>query len=237
MDQETANLIGSVVAVITLAIAVVTFLRRPPRKRLQYYLPPPHPFVPDVPAGVVARAAHPSRTTNVRVANTGRVSLPTDDWDAPLEIRLPGSSIISAVQTGARPVGLEVSVAVDGDRVRIEPFLFNSSDLVELTIVADRPSKVRVTARITDIAKVGRRRYVYPPGTGVDGTFTRGDVIMSFVVFPVMFVLLGTLVFVNADAATQILTIWVFGGISVVYASFLWRAVRRSRVWRTDLDD
>lgn len=99
MDQETANLLGVIISVVAVLGAWVPLLRRGPKRRLQFYTPLPGTFS-DAPAAAAAVRGQPQKTTVVRVANTGRVSLPTDDWDGPLEVRFPGRVIESAEQTG-----------------------------------------------------------------------------------------------------------------------------------------
>ena len=232
MDQETANLLGIIISVIAVLAAWVPLLRRGPKRRLQFYTPLPGTFS-DAPAAAAVVGRQPQKTTVVRMANTGRVSLPADDWDGPLEVRFPGRVIESAKQTGARPADLRVSLSVDGDCATIAPLLLNSTDLVELTVTTDAPSPVRVHARIKDIVKVGRKKSVYPPGTGKDGALLRGDKIMTFVVFPVLFLALAALILVNSDeSAARTIAIWALPGILVAFIGFIGIAVRRSRAWR-----
>ncbi|MGN7948522.1 hypothetical protein ACTJKH_07235 [Microbacterium sp. 22215] len=232
MDQETANLLGVVISVAAVLGTWVPLLRRGPKRRLQFYTPLPGTFSDAHAAAAVVRG-HPQKTTVVRVANTGRVSLPTDDWDGPLEVRFPGRVVESAEQTGARPADLRVFLSVDGDRATIAPLLLNSTDLVELTITTDAPSPVRVHARIRDVVKVGRKKWVYPPGTGKDGALLRGDKIMTFVVFPALFFALGLFLFLNTDeSAVRTIAIWALPGIAVGFIGFIGIAVRRSRAWR-----
>lgn len=102
-----------------------------------------------------------------------------------------------------------------------------------MTITTDAPSPIRVHARIRDVVKVGRKKPVYPPGTGKDGALLREDKIMTFVVFPVLFFALGLFIFVNSDeSAARTIAIWALPGIAVGFIGFVGIPVSRSRAWR-----
>lgn len=236
MDQETANLLGIIISVVAVLGTWVPLLRRGPKRRLQFYTPLAGTFS-DAPAAAAVLQRKPQRTTIVRVANTGRVSLPIDDWDAPLEIRFRGRSIESVEQTGARPPALRAALTVDGDRVAIAPLLLNSTDLIEVTVTTDEPSPVQVHARIRDVVNVGRKKYVYPPGTGKDGALLLGDKIMTFVVFPLLFVLLAFFIVRSDDAPLRIAAIWALPGFVLAFVGFIGITVRRSRLWRPATED
>lgn len=244
MDGEIALFVVSVLGVIFTGLATVaaliTAFRPPPKRQVQYYLDRSLRLLPDVPAGDIAsarvkmHAQQQPAVTVIRVANTGRSSLPPIDWNAPLEIRFAGQSVLSARQTAARPSGLEVELAIDGDRVLVEPFLFNSHDLIELTATTERTPDVMVHARIRDIKRVARKRYVYPPGTGVDGELTSGDKVMYFIVFPAVLVFLLVLGLTRGTPEVQVLSAWWLIGISIATYGFLWWAIVRSRLWRPE---
>jgi len=186
-------------------------------------------------AAVTLAVTDPSSSSVLRIANTGRTSLPPDDWSGPLEVRTQGSNVLAASHSGARPIGLEVQITVTGDRVLVEPFLFNARDLIELTITTDLPTTVLVHGRIKDVRNIGRKRYVYPPGTGVDGAITTADKVMSLVVFPALFVVLLVLGLVRGTAEVQMMAPWWFLGLTLGYFAFLRWSITRSRLWRPDL--
>ena len=244
MSDTTLMIVWTAVASISTSVAAITGLfllfRRPPTKRVQYFLDKSVRSLPDVPAGDVVAARSRARVdgpaiTRVRIANTGRTSLPPDDWSGPLEVRTQGSNVLAASQSGARPIGLEVQIIVTGDRVLVEPFLFNARDLIELTITTDLPTTVLVHGRIKDVRNIGRKRYVYPPGTGVDGALTTADKVMSLVVLPALFVVLLVLGLVRGTAEVQMMAPWWFLGLTLGYFAFLRWSITRSRLWRPDL--
>jgi hypothetical protein len=233
-----ATVASAVFAGVSAVTTVLTLLRRPPRRQVRYYLDRSRRYLPDVPAGdIVApapRNADGTMTTRVRIVNTGRASLPTSDWDGPLEIHVSGSRLVSASQSGAGPRGLRVNVSVTTDRVVVDPFLFNSRDMVEITVVTADPAEISVHTRIRDIRRVARKRYVYPPGTGVDGALTLGDKLMTFVAFPAMFSVVLILILLRGAPDVHLPAVLMFTGVLVAFEGFVANAVRRSRLWRPE---
>ena len=241
MDPSLALLLavlGVVVAIVAAAGTWAGVLRRPPRRRVQYYIDRSMRFLPDIPAGDIVAAClglqgkQDVAITVVRFANTGRVSLPPSEWDGPLEIRCSGQRVLSARQSNASPSGLEVGLRVDGDRVLVDPFLLNSRDLVEIELTTEKSPEVSVHARIKDVRRVARKRYVYPPGTGIDGALMTGDKIVYFVGFPAMLILFLVLGLTQGTAEAQLLSvIWVLALTIAIYGFLIW-AITQSRTWR-----
>lgn len=241
MDPTTAFLLavlGVVVAVVAAAGTWAGVLRRPPRRRLQYYIDRSMRFLPDVPAGDIAaarlglHAKEDPAITVVRIANTGRGSLPPDEWDGPLEIRCSGQSVLSARQSAASPSGLEIGLRIVGDRLLVDPFLLNSRDLVEIELTTERSPEVTVHARIRDVKRVSRKRYVYPPGTGIDGALMTGDKVMYFVAFPVMLIIFLVVGLTQGAPEVQLLAASWFFGLAIAVYGFLSWAIAQSRIWR-----
>lgn len=245
--MELVGILGVVLAGMGVVLAATGPIRRRSSKRLEYVITQNQRLL-DVPRGVSVefsvegRRVEQAFVTVLRVANTGTQDFLSRQWEAPLTVRLPGCSVISAQQIAARPSDFRVSsAALTGDSVELGPFLFNSGDLFELQIVSEGAiPNPQVSARLPGLTQVTRRKAVYNLGNGPDGELIRENKIV-YSGFGLVWTALTVLVALGpfgetAGAATSywsrvpLLSLLV-GGL-FLYLGFLRWATVRNRRWR-----
>jgi hypothetical protein len=241
------EVVGTWVAVAiglaTLVVAVLAYLGRQPKTRLEYIvltrsqvlpagLPETfqlvhHELPVDDPAMVI-----------VRIVNTGDQAIPESSFSSDLAIKLPGSRVISTLCTAKRPTDLEPVLLLDGELVRIRPLLLNSGDMVQFQILsAGLPGRVEVNGRIKDLSIVRRRELPYPPGSGTDGEFSGPvDYFAWFILIPGFILAIGFLIASNGHnsvAGRVIAAVAALMLAFVLYPLQVSRLLRRRRLWAT----
>jgi len=171
----------------------------------------------------------------MRLTNTGKTALPSEDWESTLDIEMTSGSVISARQVAAKPTGLRVAMNVLPDRVRIQPFLFNPGDIFDVQVVCENLQASPVPhTRIKNVAGIQvRRTPVYNPGNGLDGELDRSNKVFYFAIFPLM--ILGLLIFglaAPSEEGVKPIAISSAIGMSLFLFGFLRWSVKRSRRWR-----
>lgn len=245
--MQILTVIGVILSALGVVLAATGPVRRRVRKRLEYVVTQNQRLL-NVPPGisvdfsVEGRRVNQAFATVLRIANTGTEDFPAREWETPLVVRLEGSSVISAHQIAARPLGWRVGKPkIRGEVVEIPAFLFNAGDLFELQIVSEGAvPNPHVSARIPGLTHVPRRQAVYNLGNGPDGALVKENKIVywGFALFWLgltAFVALAPVI--NAPAASTsywnlvpLLSLMI--GVFVLYLGFLrWATVRNQR-WR-----
>jgi hypothetical protein len=231
------------IGLATLVVAVLAYMRRQPKTRLEYIvltrsqvlpagLPETfqlvhHELPVDDPAMVI-----------VRMVNTGDQAIPESSFSSDLAIKLPSSRVISALSTGRRPSDLEPEMLLDGENVRIRPLLLNSGDMMQVQILsAGLPTRVEVNGRIKDLSIVRRRELPYPPGSGPDGEFSGPiDYFAWFMLIPGFILAIGFLIASNghnSPVGRVIAAVAALVLVFILYPLQVSRLLRRRRLWAT----
>jgi hypothetical protein len=226
-----------------LALTAFAEFRRAPLIRLEYVVITHQPLL-SVPTEATVAAIVEGRTvtgatiTVLRIANSGRATLPATDWESSLEIDVPSGTLISARQVAAKPVGFRPKISLAGDKVEVAPFLFNPGDIFDIQLICEEMSTLPVLhARIKGVKSISRRRPVYNPGNGPEGELDRSNKIAYFVVFPVLWMVLVSILVVGSvrGEGAQLLPLsWFAFVMAVSYAVFLRLAVKNNRRWRPE---
>lgn len=222
--------------------------RRKPVFRLEYVMVSNQALL-HVPSGVSVkvsvdgRAVSQAYATVLRVVNTGTEPFRTADWEAPMVVSLPKSSVISVRQIAARPERLRIpSPTLKGDRIEFAPFLINPGDLFDIQIISEGVVPTpQLDVRMPGLLQARRRgRPVYPPGNGVDGALDRsntvfytifGGLLLAFIAFT----LLGPMQSssgVPAPFESRLPLAGVLTGLFGAYVVLLRVTTTRNRRWR-----
>jgi hypothetical protein len=234
----------AVVVAIVVGVATLIPLYKPtPAARVQYIVKPAQTLV-NIPAGVEASVSiggvpvTNAFSLEVRIANSGRTSFTTGDWDSRLAIQLPSTTrILSARQIGASPAKLRVKIHQFDEHLEIDPYLMNPRDLVAIQLVCEGTLRtVAVHARILTLQSVKRRRIPYNPGMGPDGEVQSRIEVIPIFVLPIVSGLFLAYVGFQVQPAT-LFDHLVFASISffafcVLEPLFMRSRIMVSRLWR-----
>ncbi|ANF31939.1 hypothetical protein A0130_09860 [Leifsonia xyli] len=229
-----------IIAGIGLGLAIWALPRQIPKARIQWVLWRASSLVA-LPEGslievvVDGRPVRNAWLLTIRVSNTGRQSLATADWEAPIQLIFEGASEpVSAHVSAVNPRALSPAVMLDGSTVSVQPTLLNTGDMFELQVVGQGPMTVpTVTSRIRGVPDIKRRRIPYNPGTGPEGEIVRADWAVQGM-FVVLWAGMTVLILANASkwllqALLMLAGAWLF---LVAVALFLVGARRRRALWR-----
>lgn len=253
--MDSLAIAGLIIGAVGVIVSVLAWVwpdpinsRRKPVSRLEYVTVRNNALLHvlngvSVKVSIEGRSVEQAYVTVIRVVNTGTVSFRSMDWEAPMTVSLPGSSVISARQVAARPDRFRVpSPKIIGDKIELAPFLINPGDLFDLQIVTEggTPSP-HLDVRIPGLDQARRRRGpVYAPGNGVDGTLETGNKVFTLI-FGLLLLGLAALALFGpmvseSGAATTLQNRLPLAGFAMgafgAYAVFLRWSIRRSRRWR-----
>lgn len=247
--------VGLIVGIVGIGVGIVAWLwpdptnrRRKPVSRLEWLVISNQTLL-HVPGGVSVKVSIDGRSvdqayvTVLRVANTGTETFRSADWEAPMIVSLPGSSVISARQVAARPERFRVpSPTITGDRIEFAPFLINPGDLFDVQIVSEGPVPApQLDVRIPGLLQARRlRRPVYPPGNGVDGALDGGNKVFYSLFGALFLALIAFMLFGPIQSASGVPLTFegrlpqagAIAGLFGAYVVFLRWATTRNRRWR-----
>jgi len=94
--------------------------------------------------------------TTIRIKNTGKETIQTQDWLTPLSISLSDKANIAYARVSTTPSSLVAKLTYNQDSFQIEPLVLNSEDTLVVTLirVGARLSKIENRTRIAGIHDV-----------------------------------------------------------------------------------
>jgi hypothetical protein len=223
-------------------VAVLAYLRRQPKTRLEYFVGTNSAVLPqDLPENFYlahgeTKIADPAMTI-VRLVNTGDRAIPAASFETDLSILLKDvSEVVSASCVGRRPSDIEPVFEIAGDTARLKPLLINPGDMLEIQLLsAGQASSVEISGRISDLAITERPALPYPPGSGPNGEFATGiDYFMWLFAIPGFILGIGALIAVNPHNSTAGRIIAASATLVLVLVAYplqLRFLVHRRRLW------
>ena len=160
------NLVGVVLAGLSLLATIVIFLLQKNKKRISYEVLAKTSLrtTREKLEGKIKILYYDKEVTNVKfveikIINTGNIGIPATDYERPLTIRFAESTtILSAEVIETNPDTLTTSTSVDNSDIIIQPILMNSKDYFVLKIITSNLDEddFRVDARIKDVPEINR---------------------------------------------------------------------------------
>lgn len=234
---------GIAVTAISLLVAIITFVKRRPKARLEYVVLLNSALISKVIEKKLAVTYNGDPVESptlsvVRIANTGERVIREEDFDGDLLLLLEGVRRIVDVSYRSRAIsGLEYKIRADDDHITLKPVLLNPADIIEFHVITSgAPQGISIRGHIAEVTKIRRRDDLpYPPGSGSEGEMIGTDKVV-WIGMPI--IAFGLLSFVAIAAPTM--AIWVKGLVIASLAVLCFAAyplqvrylVRRRRAWR-----
>lgn len=92
---------------------------------------------------------------SLAIINSGSKPIPSASFETPLEVRtLNDSKLITAQMIGSEPADIPAKILIEDNKLKILPFLSNSQDQINITVVSSGPLDLAVQARIAGVRDV-----------------------------------------------------------------------------------
>jgi hypothetical protein len=229
------------VGLAALIVAVLTYLHRRGRSRLEYVVIVRRSLLPDRVSHELevmhqgAMVSAPALTV-LRLVSVGDQAIRPPDFETDLIMKFEGAhALASATVSARRPADLRPDLVIHGDCVHIAPTLINPGDMLELQVIsAGEPSTVSAGGRVANLTVVQRDSLPYSPGSGSEGQMVGFDRFVWFVVMPGLIVAVALLVVLNDDVpiGRGLVIVAVAAVVLILYLLQVAGLVNERRRWR-----
>ena len=160
------NVIGVVLAGLTLVVTIIIFLLQKNKKRISYeilaktaLLTTREKLEGKIKILYNDQEVKDVKFIEVKIINSGNIGIPATDYERSLKFRFPKTTnILSTEVIETYPDTLTTNISVDKSDIIVEPILMNSKDYFILKIIASNADKgdFKVDVRIKDVAEIKR---------------------------------------------------------------------------------
>lgn len=160
------NLIGGILAGLSLLATIIIFILQKNKKKLSYeiiaetsLLTTKEKIEGKLKILYNDREVRNVKFFEIKLINSGNIGIPATDYERPIKIKFPESSkILSCEVIENSPNSLDTKITLDETKISIEPLLINSKDYFILKVIVSDIEREDFTidARIKDVKEVKR---------------------------------------------------------------------------------
>jgi hypothetical protein len=163
--ENTAAWAGVILTALGIVVAIGIYLRQRNIKRFEYQTLTSRELMVDTKIGgdkelrvsYGEREANDPRLTLLKLLNSGRVEIRSDDFEQPIRVvASPKASIVFTEVVGTNPDDLHPIITIVNERtLELKPLLLNAKDWVELQLLVDGdPTPLELSGRIAGVQRI-----------------------------------------------------------------------------------
>jgi len=162
-DQMWQFIIGAIIAIVTIIVSIIIYLKQRSRKRLSYeilsnaaLLSEEEEIKKDIQLTYKGKMVEGVRLLVLRIFNSGNLPIVSADYERPIKIEFGKETRVSTAEViKKKPANLQSTISIENRVVTLYPALLNPTDSVTIKILVTKyENDIQINSRIIGVSKI-----------------------------------------------------------------------------------